>query len=380
MRVLLLATRYFGFGGAETYTRLLAQAISKEGAQVDVLSLLDGQMTDRTVHGRYLGHQGARSTRWTQARFAGQAVARARGYDLVICSHVAVAPIGLLVSRWFGIPYLVLGYGIDVWGGLPATRRAALQRAARVVVVSHFTARMVATVHGVALDRIRVIHPVVDPALLVHASGPERPDPRAGGREDLLTLLSVARLSSQERYKGFESVMAALPAVASAAGRVRYVIVGEGDDAPRLMAFAQERGVAAMVTNAGPARGTADLAAWYHASDIFVMPSVCERRPHGWAGEGFGIVYIEASAFGRPVVAGQGGGAPEAVQDGVTGVVVDGQNPTSVAGALVQLAQDRPLRTRMGEAGRRWVMEYFTFDRFRREAGAMVRDLWSAMS
>ncbi len=375
MRVLFLATKYFGFGGAEAYTRMLARAVSEDGARVDILSFLDGEVADRAGPGRYLGHQGNRSTRWAQARFVGQAVARARGYDLVICSHVAVAPLGLVVSRWFGIPYLVLGYGIEVWGELSARRRSALQRAARVVVVSHFTARMAASVQGVALDRIRVIHPVVDPSLLVHASAPGPRAPSDAG----LTLLTVARLSARERYKGFEAVMAALPKVAAAAGsRLRYVIVGEGDDAPRLRAAARERGVSEMVMFAGPARGTADLAAWYRASDIFVMPSVCEQRPDGWAGEGFGIVYIEASAFGRPVVAGQGGGAPEAVQDEVTGVVVDGHAPGSVAAALVRLARDAQLRNRMGEAGRRWVREYFTFDRFRREAGAVVGNLHSA--
>jgi len=228
------------------------------------------------------------------------------------------------------------------------------------------------TVQGVAAERIHVIHPVVDPALLALASVPE---PHTREREEGLTLLTVARLSAQERYKGFEAVMTALPAVAAVAGRVRYVIVGDGDDAPRLRAFAQERGVAAMVTFPGSAQSIADLAAWYRTSDIFVMPSVCEQRPDGWAGEGFGIVYIEASAFGRPVIAGQGGGAPEAVQDGVTGLVIDGRDSAAVTGALVRLAQAAPLRTRMGEAGRRWVLGYFTFDRFRREVGAVVRDL-----
>jgi len=364
MKVLVLSTRYFGLGGAEAYTRLLVRAAAESGAQVDILSLLGGSAEDGRGCGRYLGDLGDRSTRWTHGRFLARALRLGGGYQLVICAHVAVAPVGLLLSRAFRVPYLVVGYGIDVWGPLGALRRTALRRAAQVIVISRFTGGMVTAVHGVPPARIRIIHPAVDPALLALASsaGGAAP-PRNGGP---LTLLTVARLSAQERYKGLDTVIGALPEVARAAGPVRYVIVGGGDDEPRLRALARERGVADAVTFVGHT-DAAGLAARYRESDIFVMPSLCEQRPDGWAGEGFGIVYIEAAAFARPVVAGQGGGAPEAVQDGVTGLVVDGRSAEAVAGALVRLSQDRTLRARMGEAGRRWVQAQFTYDRFRRD-------------
>jgi len=353
---------------------MLARAMGEDGARVDVLSLLDGTVADRSCPGRYLGHQGTRSNRWTQARFLVQALRHAHGHDLVICSHVAVAPVGLMLYRSFRIPYLVIGYGIDVWGDLGPRRRMALQRAARVIAISQFTARMVATAQEVALDRISVIHPAVDPGLLAHAAAGGEPGvPRGTGE---LTLLTVARLAAQERYKGLDAVVAALPAVAQAAGPVRYVIVGDGDDASRLRAAAHGHGVTAAVRLVGPV-SEADLAVWYRAADIFVMPSLCERRPDGWAGEGFGIVYIEAAAFGCPVVAGEGGGAPEAVEDGVTGLVVDGRSVDAVAAALIRLSRDTALRIRMGEAGRRRVRQYFTFDRFRRDVRAVVSETLS---
>lgn len=367
MRVLVLATKYFGLGGAEVYTRMFTEAVAAEGARVEVLSLLDGEAVDRSCPGLYRGHKGTRATRWAQTGFVAEALLRGRQCDLVLCSHVAVAPVGLMLRRFFRVPYIVLGYGIDVWGEIGARRQAALQRAARVVVVSHFTARMVATVQRVSRDRICVVHPAVDPMLLAAAlTGQDTARPH-----DAVTLLTVARLSAQERYKGCDAVISALPAVTAEAGPVRYVIAGDGDDRSRLEALTRERGVAAAVTFAGTVQRSG-LPTWYRACDIFVMPSVAEQRPDGWTGEGFGIVYIEAAAFGRPVIAGLGGGASEAVQDGVTGYTVDGRDTDAVAAALARLIRDETLRVRMGESGQQWVREYFTFHRFQREAGAVV--------
>ena len=367
MKVLVLATKYFGLGGAEAYTRMFAEAVAANGGSVDVLSLLDGEASDRSSPGRYLGDQGSRSTPWSQAQFVAQAVRHAPGHDLIVCSHVALGPVGHILHRLYRVPYLVIGYGIDVWGYLGPRRQAALRRAARVVALSHFTARQVASVHGVPETTLRVIHPAVDPALL-HEALVDNRQPRA---RDAVTLLTVARLAAQERYKGCDTVISALPTLLSEAGRVRYVVAGDGDDLPRLRALATQRGVAQAVTFAGRVQ-RGGLPALYRDCDIFVMPSTAERRPNGWTGEGFGIVYIEASAFGLPVIVGDGGGAPEAVQDGVTGYVVDGRDVGRVAAALARLINDRALRESMGAAGRQWVEEHFTFERFQREVAAVV--------
>jgi phosphatidylinositol alpha-1,6-mannosyltransferase len=366
MRVLLLATKYFGVGGAEAYTRMFAEAIAQDGARLEVLSLLDGEAADRSCPGLYLGHQGNRSTPVTQLRFALEAVRRGRRFDLSICSHVGTSPVGLALLRLYGIPYVALGYGIDVWGSVWTWRRRALQQAARMVTLSHFTARMSIAVHGVSEDRISVIHPAVDPVLLSQAQAPDGAQERRG-----TMLLTVARLSAQECYKGCDVVISALPAVISDAGPVHYTIVGDGDDRPRLQGLARDRGVSGSVTFAGTVQRD-NLATWYRASDIFVMPSIAEQRATGWTGEGFGIAYIEAAAFGRPVIAGSGGGAPEAVQNGITGFAVDGRDAHAVTRALIRLVRDGTLRKQMGEAGQRWVREYFTFDRFRRDVRGAI--------
>ena len=104
----------------------------------------------------------------------------------------------------------------------------------------------------------------------------------------------------------------------------------------------------------------AELPAHYGAGDVFAMP--CRTRRGGLDVEGLGIVYLEASATGLPVVAGDSGGAPDAVLDGETGWVVRGGSPTDAAERIVALLGDAELRRRMGERGRRWVEEKWRWD------------------
>jgi phosphatidylinositol alpha-1,6-mannosyltransferase len=367
MKILVLATKYFGVGGAEALTRAYAEALSAEGADVDVLSFLDGELADRTSPATYLGHSGAQSSAPTQARFVAAALRRGRAYDLVICSHVSVSPVARILHRLFRIRYMVLAHGIEVWGELGPRRLEALRGADRVPSVSKFTARRLVAEQRVAEDRVKVVYPAVDPGLLRRV-----PAEDVAHRVDApLRLLTVARLSAQERYKGCDAVIAALPHVAARIGRVGYAIVGDGDDRPRLEALARDRGVSEIVEFVG--RVAPDgLAAQYLACDVFVMPSTAVLRPDDPKGEGFGIVYLEAAAFRRPVVAGAGGGAPEAVRDGITGIVVDGHDERAVSAALVRLGEDPTLRSRMGAAGRAWVLDGFTFDRFKRDVAALV--------
>jgi phosphatidylinositol alpha-1,6-mannosyltransferase len=373
VNILVLATKYFGMGGAEGYTRMFAEAAAANGNSVDVLSLLAGETAERGCPGRYLGDQGRRSTPVSQARFVAEAVRRAPGYDIIVCSHVALGPVANTLRRLYRRPYVLIGYGIDVWAPLGPRRQAALRSAARVVALSRFTAAQIVSVHAVAEERLAVIYPAVAPGLLqaALAAGPRRAAPAGGNAGRSPVLLTVARLSALERYKGCDTVISALPAVLSRAGPARYVVAGDGDDLSRLRALAGEKGVGAAVTFAGAVQRT-ELPAVYRDADIFVMPSVAEQRDGTWTGEGFGIVYIEAAAFGLPVVGGNGGGAPEAVRDGVTGYVVDGRDVDAVAQVLVRLLQDGGLRERLGAAGRRWVEERFTFERFTADVGPVL--------
>ena len=177
-----------------------------------------------------------------------------------------------------------------------------------------------------------------------------RPDPAARrslraryGLGDAPLLLSVSRLVTR---KGQDSLIRAMPAIVRCVPQARLLIVGEGPDGRRLRELAAGCGVDGHVRFAGSVPW-AELPAHYAAADVFAMP--CRTRGSGLDVEGLGLVFLEASASGLPVIAGQSGGAPETVQPGRTGTVVDGRKITEVARAAVDLLGD-PVRA--GHLGR----------------------------
>jgi phosphatidylinositol alpha-1,6-mannosyltransferase len=155
----------------------------------------------------------------------------------------------------------------------------------------------------------------------------------------------VARKGQDVLVQGWPQVLARHPSA-------RLLLVGGGPDEAALRRAVAAGGLGHSVVLTGRV-DAAELPAYYAAGDVFAMP--CRTRRAGLDVEGLGMVFLEAAACGRPVVAGTSGGAPEAVQDGVTGHVVDPRSPTAVAGTIADLLDD-PARARaMGAAGRAWV-------------------------
>jgi phosphatidylinositol alpha-1,6-mannosyltransferase len=173
---------------------------------------------------------------------------------------------------------------------------------------------------------------------------------------DKPTVLCLSRLVPR---KGQDMLIRALPDVRSEIGDATLVIVGGGPDSKRLADLAHEHGVADHVVFTGsvPAQ---ELAAYHNIADVFAMPA--RTRGRGLDVEGLGIVYLEASATGVPVIAGDSGGAPETVRQGETGLVVDGRSTTQLTDALTALLGDPELCLSMGTAGREWVQSRWRWE------------------
>jgi phosphatidylinositol alpha-1,6-mannosyltransferase len=266
------------------------------------------------------------------------------------------------VAAWFarrvgGPRYVVWTHGEDIGTALLSRELTAVMRrvyrgADLVLANSRNTQAMLEDL-GVPGERVRVVYPGVDAQRFrpdVDGTGVRR---RFAPDADLL-LLSVGRL---QRRKGHDHAIRAMAALRARVPGARYLIVGDGEERPRLESLARDVGVADRVVFAGAVDGSL-LPACYAACDVFLMPN---RIDHGDV-EGFGIVFLEAAATERPAIGGASGGVGEAVADGVTGLLVSGENVGELAGAIERLAADRALCRRLGRAGRQRVLRSFTWD------------------
>lgn len=197
--------------------------------------------------------------------------------------------------------------------------------------------------------------PGVDEKTFHPDSGGDRVRARLG-LTDRPVVVCVSRLVPR---KGQDTLILAMPAILAREPDAVLLIVGGGPYAKDLKKLAEETGVSDSVRFTGPVPWE-ELPAHYGAGDVFAMP--CRTRRGGLDVEGLGIVYLEASATGLPVVAGDSGGAPDAVLDGETGWVVRGGSVEESADRIATLLGDPELRQRMGERGRAWVEEKWRWD------------------
>nr|MDT0662160.1 glycosyltransferase family 4 protein [Micromonospora sp. DSM 115978] len=286
---------------------------------------------------------------------ARRAARLARSYDCDTVWFGAAAPLGLLAAglrRRAGVGRAVgLTHGHEAgWAALPAARTALRRIADGADVLTYlgeYTRVRLARAVG---DRtaLRRLAPGVD----VDTYHPDVDGAEVRARYGLADRPVVVCVSRLVPRKGQDTLIRALPAVRRRVPGAALLIVGGGPYRARLQRLARDVGVAPDVVFTGSVP-TADLPAHYAAGDVYAMP--CRTRNRGLDVEGLGIVYLEASATGLPVVAGDSGGAPDAVREGQTGYVVNGRDPVGLADKLVPLLTDRDLARRLGAAGRAWV-------------------------
>ncbi|MFD8692598.1 glycosyltransferase family 4 protein [Streptomyces sp. NPDC059651] len=282
------------------------------------------------------------------------------------CSSVwfgAAAPLGLMAPalRRAGARRLVATtHGHEAgWAQLPASRQL-LRRIGEgtdtITYLGEYTrSRIAAALTPAAAGRMVQLPPGVDEKTFHPDSGGARVRARLG-LTDRPVVVCVSRLVPR---KGQDTLILAMPAILAEVPDAVLLIVGGGPYAGELEKLAAQTGVRDSVRFTGPVPWE-ELPAHYGAGDVFAMP--CRTRRGGLDVEGLGIVYLEASATGLPVVAGDSGGAPDAVLDGETGWVVRGGSAEESAERIVALLGDAELRQRMGERGRAWVEEKWRWD------------------
>jgi phosphatidylinositol alpha-1,6-mannosyltransferase len=334
-------------GGIARHGRTVCQALLDAGLDLSVLALLDPPKAQQNAP-TPLASMHYQSSGGNRKLFVKQALSLVkRRPALVLVEHPNFAPLGWLVARLSRVPLVVIAHGIDIWEPLSPIRQKALGQANQVICVSRFTAEKAAQANGIALQKTRVLHNCLEPGFVPH--------PEGRTNESSLSLLTVARISLSEQYKGHDYIIRSLPKLLEKFPQLIYDIVGDGDGRASLEQLAADLGVASAVRFHGKV-SEEELLHRYQEASIFVMPS---------RGEGFGIAFLEAMVHGLPVIGGNLDASPEVISDGETGLVVDPTSDVAIAGAIEKLLSDAELRRRMGNAGQQRALSTFSYEHFR---------------
>ena len=296
------------------------------------------------------------------------AMAREVGADLVVLDPAL--PLGL-VGPSLDLPYDLVLHGAEVTvpGRLPLSKQTlgyVLRRARHIVAAGGYPAAEAEHAAGCKLP-ITVVPPGVDTDRFHPLTDGERRQARSdlGIPLDAELVVSVSRLVPR---KGFDTAIRAVALLAKSRPKLRLAISGGGRDEQRLQRLAATLG--APVIFLGRVSNE-DLPRLYGCADAYAM--LCRNRWGGLEQEGFGIVFLEAAACGVPQVAGDSGGAAEAVEDGVTGLVVRRpDDPREVAAAIERLLDDVDASARMGVAGRERAIREFSYDVLARRLGVSL--------
>lgn len=352
MRVLLIGTG--SRGGVGRYEQLLHGALDELTCREE----LEWRGVWRRAHPDYLGSSHASQTTGDGSiRALVRCIARtARGWrpDVVCFTHVNLARLGpLLPLMGIRAPYVVGALGVEVWSQLHWTKRIPLLRASSVFSISDYTRDQVRSVQGVPVDRTTTLHLALEDHWRASADTLlSAPIFNAVGEAGRCSILSVCRLEQEARDKGVDWVLRGVAQLALAFPQLRYTVVGDGDDRVRLEALAAALDIRDRVVFTGSLDHHGLLAA-YRDCDLFVLPT---RR------EGFGLVFLEAMAFRKPIVAMATAGTLDVVTPGREGLLIDAEH--ELVGAIAKLIREPALAMRMGEEGYRSVAGYFSFDAF----------------
>ncbi len=355
-------------GGVQRAGRHLASVLTAyaQNRKIDcrLLSLNDSPELHRLAVGaqEFIFTGSARS----KARFTISSVRAARRKArLVLAAHPHLAPV-VRVMRLSAprLKSIVCTHGIEVWEPLSGVRRRALRGANLVLAPSQYTADHVAADQGVLREKIRVLPWALDPQFEALLSAPAKaplPEGFPAGR----VILTVGRWVASERYKGMDTLITALSRLLMQWPTLQLVAVGEGDDRAWLEHLAGEIGVRRHVHFLS-GLSYAQLAACYAACEMFALPS---------RGEGFGLVYLEAMACGKPVIGGAHGGVPEVIQDGVTGYLVQHGESAQLATCIETLLLNPDLVREMGARGRERAVRDFRFSVFAKSFKKILREV-----
>ncbi|NEQ28984.1 MAG: glycosyltransferase family 4 protein, partial [Microcoleus sp. SIO2G3] len=276
--------------------------------------------------------------------------------DLIITTHLNFTVAAYWLKRLVGIPYWTVAHGIEAWDIKNAAIKTALHHADLILAVSNYTRDRLLKEQNLDPTKVTLLPNTFDPSRFQPAPKPNYLLEQHGLKPEQPVILTVARLANSEQHKGYEKILQATPQIREIIPDIHYVIVGKGDDKPRIEQLIARLGLQECVTLAGFVPDE-QLCDYYNLCNVFAMPS---------KKEGFGIVYLEALACGKPVLAGNQDGAIDALCHGELGALVNPDDVGEITQTLVKIlhcAYPNPLIYQPG-ALRLKVIDNFGFERF----------------
>jgi glycosyltransferase involved in cell wall biosynthesis len=249
--------------------------------------------------------------------------------QLIMVNHLnfAVAAYGL--KRLTGVPYWIAVYGMECWNVQKPALQNALRHADKIISISGYTRDRLLQEQNLDPSQFLLLPCTLEAHRWSIAPKPSHLLARYGLKPEQPVILTVSRLAGVGRYKGYDRILEALPQIREVIPDVHYILAGKGDDRPRIEQLITQLQLQDCVTLAGFVPDE-ELGDYYNLCDVFAMPS---KR------EGFGIVYIEALACGKPVLGGNRDGAIDALCHGELGVLVDPDDTHAIAKALIEILQ-----------------------------------------
>jgi len=364
-------------GGIQAFSRYLIDAVRAEAFSKYFSALIKNDLPD-DIPDKWALHNfnayGNWPLRLRSARFALGCMRQAwrERPGLIVSTHLNFGPLAMLARRSFGAPYILVAHGIDAWGITNASRKRALLKADLTLAVSNYTRDRLIQEVGLDPDRVKILPNTFAADRFAIAPKPPRLLRRYGLRPDTPVILTVCRLADTECYKGYDQIIKAMPEIVRAVPKARFLLVGKGPDRPRIERLIADAGVQDAVILAGFVPDE-ELAEHYNLCDSFAMPS---------RAEGFGIVYLEALACGKTVLAGNKDGSRDALGGGELGLLVDPDDTAEIAAEIIRVLRREHWRQEIfnPELLRRRVIELFGFEAFKRAVADILEPfLWDRL-
>ncbi|TYQ23365.1 glycosyltransferase family 4 protein [Pseudanabaena sp. UWO311] len=361
-------------GGIQVYSAFLIQALEQVLPDSDRHVFLKNdthatediefdEQTKISFAGRW------KSTFWHTPIFAAQVLLAAikDRPDLIICGHINFSPLAAKIFNLLKIPYWVIVHGIDAWNIEDKSKIYGLKSAQKIVSVSEYTRDRIVYEQKISPDRIPLLPVTFNDRQFTVKPKPQYLLDRLQLNPDQPTILTVTRLASGDRYKGYDQIIQALPAIRCQIPNICYLLVGKGDDRDRIEAMVDDLDVRDCVTFAGFVPDD-ELADYYNLCDLFAMPS---------KGEGFGIVYLEALACGKPTIGGNQDGAIDALCKGELGVLVNPDSIDEIRETIVEILMNKHSLSILYEPDmlRQKAIEKYGFEQFKQNLSCLFQKL-----